>query len=70
MIDENCSIAQCLGRHKSTVSRELKRNSSSQDYSSSVVQGSYYARRKACHLKRKLDNETLKRVRERLCFKQ
>ena len=64
-------IARCLGRHKSTISRELKRNSFSQDYSSSVAQGAYSARRKACHRKRKLDDEeTLKRVRELFYFKQ
>ncbi|WP_414602957.1 helix-turn-helix domain-containing protein [Pyramidobacter sp.] len=42
-------IAQRLGHHKSTISRELKRNAFPELYSSSVVQGAYYACRKVFH---------------------
>ncbi|OON89159.1 hypothetical protein B0D78_05010 [Pyramidobacter sp. C12-8] len=57
-------IAQHLGRHKSTISGERKRNAFSEPYSSSPVQGARYARGKACRPRRKLDDErALKRVR-------
>lgn len=63
--------ARCLGRHKSTISRELKRNSFSGCCSSFVAQGTYRSRRKVCHPRRKLDDEeTLKRVRELFYFRQ
>ena len=39
-----CQIAKLLGRNKSTISRELKRNS--KDYSPSKAQANYQRRRK------------------------
>ena len=50
-------IAQILGRHKSTISRELNRNSG--DYSPSKAQASYEKRRKKCCPQKKLANAEL-----------
>ena len=44
-------IALELGRNKSTISRELKRNSSSASYSACEATAKYCARRTACHRK-------------------
>ena len=41
-----CRIAQLLDRSKSTISRELKRNSS--EYLPSKAQANYHKRRKKC----------------------
>ena len=49
------AIAAALMRNKSTISREIKRNSDSKTYSASQAQACYQQRRKACRRKRKLD---------------
>lgn len=52
-------IATELNRHKSTISRELKRNSSAKGYFPSSAQRRYNKRRKACGPKRKLADPVL-----------
>ena len=61
-------IAQKLGRSRSSVSRELKRNSSEDgSYSAFEAEGKYRWRRKRCVRKRRLDNVELKKhVTEKL----
>lgn len=61
-------IAQKLGRSRSSVSRELKRNSREDgSYSAFEAEGKYRQRRKRCVRKRRLDNVALKKhVTERL----
>lgn len=41
-------IARAIGRHKSTVSRELKRNSCARFYRASTAQARYEERRETC----------------------
>lgn len=50
-------IARAIGRSKSTVSRELKRNSCERFYRASTAQRRYAERRKACRRRRMLDDE-------------
>ena len=50
-------IARAIGRSKSTVSRELKRNSCERFYRASTAQRRYSERRKACRRRRALDDE-------------
>ena len=45
-------IARAVGRDKSTVSRELKRNSCDRFYRASAAQWRYAARRAACRRRR------------------
>ena len=52
-----CQIAKLLGRNKSTISRELKRNS--KDYSPSKAQANYQRRRKKCRPHKLLENPAL-----------
>jgi len=52
-------IAKAIGRNKSTVSRELKRNSVSGTYLPSAAHDLYLKRRKACHPRHKLDDPVL-----------
>lgn len=52
-------IAQELGRHKSTISRELRRNSKEEDYSPSAAQDNYKQRRQHCKAQKKLSNADL-----------
>ena len=54
-------IASALGRSKSTISRELKRNDCGcgNDYSPHHAQQAYFNRRKACHRHKLLDNPDL-----------
>ena len=47
------AIAKELGRDKSTISRELKRNSTSGEYLPVSAQRNYVKRRKACRPKKK-----------------
>lgn len=49
-------IARAIGRHKSTVSRELKRNSCARSYRASTAQARYEERRGACARPRILDD--------------
>ena len=50
-------IARAIGRSKSTVSRELKRNSCERFYRASTAQRRYEGRRLACRRRRALDDE-------------
>ena len=50
-------IARAIGRDKSTVSRELGRNSCGRFYRASTAQRRYGERRKACRRRRALDDE-------------
>lgn len=52
-----CQIAKEIGRNKSTISRELKRNP--RDYSPSKAQASYHKRRKKCCPPKKLLDKDL-----------
>lgn len=52
-----CEIARAIGRSKSTVSRELKRNSCERFNRTSTAQRRYAERRKACRRRRVLDDE-------------
>jgi len=55
-----------LHRSKSTISREIKRNSSGSEYRPSVAQANYVQRRKKCRMPKRLDNPELYRyVKER-----
>lgn len=50
-------IARAIGRSKSTVSRELKRNSCERFYRASTAQRRYEGRRLACRRRHALDDE-------------
>lgn len=52
-----CEISRAIGRSKSTVSRELKRNSCERFHRASTAQRCYAERRKACRRRRVLDDE-------------
>jgi IS30 family transposase len=59
------SIAECarrLGRNKSTLSRELKRNATEVGYLPDYARNRYKERRKKCHPKRKMDNRELRKI--------
>ncbi len=56
---QNCTItyiANSIGRYKSTISRELSRNTMDNKYSAISAQATYEARRKNCRPKHKLSN--------------
>lgn len=64
-------ISKVLGRSKSTISRELKRNSTEQGYSCVQAEEKYHERRKACKRHRLFENEGLKaKVLELFCERQ
>ena len=52
-------IARNTNRNKSTISREIKRNSRKTDYSATLAQDKYHQRRTNSHKKLKLSNFTL-----------
>lgn len=59
-------IAESLGRNKSTISRELSRNSFDNDYSAVAAQAAYLERRKKCRPRKKLDDPVIfEKVREK-----
>ena len=61
------SIAKYLSRSKSTISREIKRNTCQNFYRASTAQKKYESRRLKCRMQRKLSNEVLKEtVREKI----
>ena len=64
------AIAAALMRSKSTISRELKRNSDGNTYSASQAQARYQQRREACHRPRKLDDPVLHEQVKRLFLQQ
>ena len=59
-----CQIAKEIGRNKSTISRELKRNP--RDYSPSKAQAYYHKRRKKCCPPKKLSDKDLFALVKRL----
>ena len=54
-----CEIARAIGRDKSTVSRELSRNSCERFYRASTAQRRYSERRLACRRPAILDDESV-----------
>ena len=52
-------IAESLSRSKSTISRELKRNSVNENYSPAVANDKYNLRRRNCKTDKKLSDKTL-----------
>lgn len=56
------TIAKYLNRSKSTISREVKRNSSRNFYRASTAQKKYETRRLTCRMQPKLSNEALKEI--------
>ena len=59
-------IANSLGRNKSTISRELSRNSNRGEYSAVAAQAAYLKRRKNCRPKKKLEDPVIfEKVREK-----
>jgi IS30 family transposase len=52
-------IADSLGRNKSTISRELKRNTTRRGYDAQRAQGHYHQRRKSCRPAKRLDHQPL-----------
>lgn len=54
-----CEIARAIGRDKSTVSRELKRNSCERFYRAPTAQRRYSERRLACRRPAILDDESV-----------
>lgn len=63
-------IAKELNRSKSTISRELKRNSVKGIYSACVADAAYKARRKRCKRHKLLENKELKATVQRLIIEQ
>ena len=53
-------IAESLSRSKSTISRELKRNSDNGEYSPIIADNKYKSRRKNCKMEKKLSDKTLR----------
>lgn len=54
-------IAEILGVHRSTISRELKRNRTARGYDEDRAQAQYDQRREACQPSRKLECVTMRR---------
>ena len=64
-------IASVMKRNKSTISRELKRNTSYGTYSACAAEANYHDRRKACHRRRILDDkDAAEKVATLLHFQQ
>jgi transposase, IS30 family len=54
------AIAAALGRHRTTISRELARNGKMRGYDAAGAQRRYQQRRKACRPKKKLEYQPLR----------
>ncbi len=52
-------IADRLGRHVSTISRELRRNATKRGYDAQQAQGQYHQRREACRPAKRLEYQPL-----------
>ncbi len=52
-------IAECLGRHKSSISRELRRNATAKGYDAQRAQDQYHRRREPCRPQKRLDYQPL-----------
>lgn len=63
-------IAKVLKRNKSSVSRELKRNSINGDYSACAAEAAYKERRKNSKRRKLLENEELKETVQRLIIEE
>ncbi|MBR6917466.1 MAG: IS30 family transposase [Clostridia bacterium] len=63
-------IAAILKRNKSSISRELKRNSIDGDYSACAAEASYKERRKNCKRHKLLENVELKKTIQRLIVEE
>ena len=55
----NTEIAKRLGKHRSSIGREIKRNTINGKYSPHKAQEKYKSRKKQCGAKRKLENNIL-----------
>lgn len=60
------AISKELGRHHSTVARELKRNSLEGEYSSTQAEDAYLKRRERCGPINKISNELVNHIEEKL----
>ena len=56
----HCAIARELGRHRTTISREYRRNKSASAYRAETAEERYKARRQACRPKGRLSHEALR----------
>jgi len=65
------AIARILGRHPSTISREVQRNGSATGYLAEPAQARYHHRRRTCRPTGKLDDEPLREyVAEKIAEEQ
>lgn len=53
-------IAHCIGRHRSTISREITRNKGPRGYDGAKAQCQYHEHRHACRPAKKLDHQPLR----------
>lgn len=56
------AIAELLGRSKSIISRELRRNTSDDEYISAIAEDNYKGRRKKCRRRKRLEKPDVFRM--------